>query len=145
MLNRHIVGLKLILLGHGNRWTQCNHHELSCGVHSSWEGRKTPSVSPLPFSPLWSKPRMMEFLIVMPRLSRQLLCLWFHFDFMVHANLLCRTMIVILICSTFCASQLDKKCKILWWFPANINSAKKMSWPSVLILKHFLFLMFMKI
>ncbi len=111
MLNRHIVGLKWILLGHSNRWTQCTHHEPSCGVRSSWERRETPSVSPLPLSPLWSKPRMMEFLIIMPRLSRQRLCLWFHFDFMVHVYLFRITMIVILkycICATFCASQLDK-------------------------------------
>jgi len=40
---------------HSNRWTQCNHHEPSCGVHSCWEGRETPSVSPLPLAPLCSK------------------------------------------------------------------------------------------
>jgi hypothetical protein len=38
---------------HSNRWTQCNHHEPSCGVHSSWEGRATPPFSPLPLSPTW--------------------------------------------------------------------------------------------
>jgi hypothetical protein len=34
-----------ILLGHSHRWTQCNHHEPSCGVRSSWKGRETTSVS----------------------------------------------------------------------------------------------------
>ncbi len=32
---------------------KCNHHKPSCGVRSSWESRKTPPVSLLPFSPLW--------------------------------------------------------------------------------------------
>ncbi len=39
-----------ILLRHSNMWTQCNHHEPSCGVRSSWEGRETTSVSPLSLS-----------------------------------------------------------------------------------------------
>ncbi len=42
-----------ILLRHCNRWTQSNHHEPSCGLRSSWEGRKTPPFSPLPLSTLW--------------------------------------------------------------------------------------------
>ncbi len=40
-------------LGQSNRWTQCNHLEPSCGVHSSWKDRETPPFSPLPLSPAW--------------------------------------------------------------------------------------------
>jgi hypothetical protein len=42
-----------LLLGHSNRWTQCYHHEPSCGVRSSKERRLTTFVSLLPLSPLW--------------------------------------------------------------------------------------------
>ncbi len=43
------------LHGHTNRWTLCNHYKPSCGVRSSWDGRETPSVSPLHLYPLWLK------------------------------------------------------------------------------------------
>ncbi len=34
------------------------HHDQSCGVRSSWEGRYTPPISTLPFSPLWPPPQV---------------------------------------------------------------------------------------
>ncbi len=49
---------------HSNRWTQCNHHEPSCGVHSSWEDRDIFAVSPLPFHHLsWKPPGILVGLI----------------------------------------------------------------------------------
>jgi len=44
-----------VLLGHSNRWTLCNHHEPSCGIRSSLEGRDILAVSPFPFHPLRCK------------------------------------------------------------------------------------------
>ena len=45
-----------ILLGHSNRLTLCNPHQPSCGVRSSWEGKKILAISALPFSTLCDKP-----------------------------------------------------------------------------------------
>ncbi len=39
-----------ILLGHSNRWTLCNPHQLSCDVRSSWEGREILAISSLWFN-----------------------------------------------------------------------------------------------
>jgi hypothetical protein len=59
-----------ILLGHRNRLTQCNHHEPSCGVSSSCEGRETPPFSPLPLSPLWFSSSTVQDIEMVPHFSK---------------------------------------------------------------------------
>ncbi len=44
-----------ILLGHSNRCTLCNPHQLSCGILSSWEGREILAISLLC---VWPDPQL---------------------------------------------------------------------------------------
>jgi hypothetical protein len=48
MLNRHIVGLKGILLGHSKRRTQCNHHETKLWCTLQLRGQRNSFCFPSP-------------------------------------------------------------------------------------------------